>query len=313
MYKIAIVGAGNMAFEHAKAINEINGLNLVGVYSRSSQKAQRFSDELNIDKVCDSISALYLELEPDLVIIAVNEESFVEIIDEVLEYSWKILAEKPVGLGFDEFAHIQDKIRSLNKDLYVAMNRRNYPSTLAVKSEIDLLAGKRFINILDHQDINTYKNLHFSNKTYKYWMYKNSIHLLDYFIFLGRSNIESVEVIQAYDERKLNSVIAHIQYENADEGLYTGVWHGPGPWSVSVTHPDKYFLLAPLEEAKYRINESYKMLDLKLPSCLNDIFKPGIFEQAKEILKMLQGKEANLPRFEDYCQTVNLLYQVYGV
>jgi len=53
---VAIIGAGNMAREHARAFTSIDGVRLAGVLSRTRSKAEALAAELAFDYVCDSVS-----------------------------------------------------------------------------------------------------------------------------------------------------------------------------------------------------------------------------------------------------------------
>ncbi len=46
-FKVAVIGAGNMACEHLKVFNNIKQVRLVGIYSRTKKKLKNYL--VNID------------------------------------------------------------------------------------------------------------------------------------------------------------------------------------------------------------------------------------------------------------------------
>ena len=61
-------------------------------------------------------------------------------------------------------------------------------------------------------------------------MYANSIHVVDYLRVFGRGKITSVTPVFAWDPKTSHVVVAKIEFDSGDIGLYEGVWKGPGPW-----------------------------------------------------------------------------------
>ena len=72
----------------------------------------------------------------------------------------------------------------------MALNRRYYSSTILLKRFLKKNDSKRIIEIND-QEIN--KNLPLNKiKISKYWMYCNSIHLIDFIYYLSRGKIVKI-------------------------------------------------------------------------------------------------------------------------
>lgn len=310
--KLAIIGSGHMAEEHLKVFSQLEEFSLSGIYSRTRANAEHLASKFNINYIADSIEHLYTSTKPDVVLVAVTESSFHSIVSQLLEFEWTIFSEKPIGLGYNEFFSIKELIKKKDRNVIIAMNRRHYDSTLVVKQDLHHIDGKRLITVTDHQDLESYKKIGFDETTIKYWMYKNSLHLVDYFYTFARSNISEVKSSQSWSEGTFSPVIAHIKYENGDEGIYNGVWHGPGPWAVSITHPSKYAIMSPLELAQYRNCSSYKTYEYDLPES-GDHFKPGLLKQAEQLVKYLKGEVNSAVTLDIYEKTATLLHRIYGV
>jgi len=71
--QVAIVGAGYMAGEHIRAFQDIPGVNISGIHSRTRVRAEQIAAQFGIVKVCGSIEELYHLTEADLVVVTVPE------------------------------------------------------------------------------------------------------------------------------------------------------------------------------------------------------------------------------------------------
>ena len=95
--RVAILGAGRMAREHARAFQSIPGIRVAGIYSRTRTRAEALAQELGIDAVYDSVDDLYRGTQADLAVVAVSELAMKETGIRCLQYPWFILLEKPAG------------------------------------------------------------------------------------------------------------------------------------------------------------------------------------------------------------------------
>ena len=251
-YSVAVVGAGYMAEEHIKAFSAIEGVKVTGIFSRTKEKADLLANKYSILYCANSIEELYTLTHADLVVVAVRETAVVEIIDNLLAYDWTLLFEKPFGLNLEESGVLCQKVAASKKNAFVALNRRFYSSTTQVFQDLTQDQGKRFIHVVDYENLEQVQSFNYSSEILKNWMYANSIHLIDYLCFFGRGKIVNVETIPYKTFDKYTTVVSKISFESGDEGLYQGLWYGPGPWSVSVTTDSTYYEMKPLEQAAKR-------------------------------------------------------------
>ena len=151
-FRIGIVGTGYMAFEHARAFAVHGCAEIVGVYGRDLTKAQDFVTRLDAGTACESIDHLY-ELGTDLVVIAVSIEATKNILSECAQYDWCVLCEKPFS---QNFLSAQEAIADLDErkeKIFVAHNRRFYPSVNSALHQLDDSLGRRVVTITDQEDI----------------------------------------------------------------------------------------------------------------------------------------------------------------
>ena len=191
-WKIAIVGAGYMAEEHARALASLPNSEIVGVCSRTRARAEALAS-IHGTRVFDSIGAMYRETEADAVVAAVNELSMPEVSAACFSHPWVCLFEKPVGVDLGVAEQILEQGRRAGARAFVALNRRAYSSTRQALQELANDDGPRLISVLDQEDQEAARGSGQPEEVVRNWMYANSIHLIDYFSFMARGDVVSIE------------------------------------------------------------------------------------------------------------------------
>ena len=92
--KVAFIGAGKISEEHIKAFKKNKKIITVAIYSRTKSKAKKLANKYKIRNVCNSISEMYFNFKPDLVVISVSVISTLEVCLEVIPNL------KPIGCTF---------------------------------------------------------------------------------------------------------------------------------------------------------------------------------------------------------------------
>ena len=309
--KLAVIGAGYMAEEHIKAFKDIPNLEICGIYSRTKEKAQKIANIYSIPKVYNSISSLQEENKPKLLLVAVSEESLKSLCSEIFKYDWNILIEKPIGLNLKEAQHINEIAKKFkNQSIYPAFNRRHYSSTRSVKEDIESHKGVRIVNILDQEDPKKALKDGGSKKVCENYMYANSVHLIDYFNIFCRGSIKSIHIKLKFNINNPSFHLAYLEFSSGDMGIYQANWNAPGPWSVSISTPEKRWEMLPLEEASFQDLSSRKKNKYSIHKW-DKLFKPGLRLQAEEFVKTVFESSASLPTIEDSLKSMELINSIY--
>ena len=294
--KVALVGAGRMARHHLLAFSDIPQVQLVGITSRTLEKAEALAQEFNINAIYKDIGDMYSHARPDLVIIVVSVQAIKEVTLACFHHPWTILIEKPFGLNLEEALVLIESAKARKQNTYVALNRRFYSSTRAALADIQQSSGKRFIRIQDQQNQIAALKAGHPAEVVNNWIFANSIHLIDYFLQFGRGKIRSVTPVTA-DRIKQSEpcfIVSKVDFDSGDVGLYEGIWNGPGPWAVTVTTEDgTLWELHPLEQA--RVQRLSSSENVTVPIHEWDLkFKAGLRLQAEEAVKAALGNSSNL-------------------
>lgn len=315
--KVAIVGAGYMAKEHIRAFRDVPGVEIAGIHSRTRSRAEALAGEFQVPHVCDSIPELFERTSADLVVVSVPELSAHDVCCACFEFPWTALIEKPVGYNVSDAEAIESVARSKGRRAYVALNRRHFGSTRAVVADLSTDPGPRFIRVRDQENPRAALLGGLPQLVADNLMYANSIHIIDYFSFLGRGRISSVTPVVRWDPASPSYVVARIDFESGDMGLYEAVWNRPAPWTVTVNTSDKYWEMRPLEKAASQTLAGRKgiqkgMLDPVNEEPWDSQFKPGLRRQAELAVLAASGQQTELPTLQDALVTMRLTQAIYS-
>ncbi len=135
-YSISIAGCGKVAHLHAKAIMNIPGARLSGVWSRSRESADRFASQYNT-KAWSGIKEMVYENQTDLVIVCTPHPFHRQPATEAASAGANVLVEKPLAADLRDCDAIIEACRENDVKLGVISQRRWYYPVLRVRNAID--------------------------------------------------------------------------------------------------------------------------------------------------------------------------------
>jgi predicted dehydrogenase len=309
-WKIAIVGAGYMAAEHAKAFAALPDVIVAGICSRTRARAEALASTCGA-RVFDSIAEMHRETRADAIIVAVNELSMRAVCEACFAYPWAVLMEKPVGVDLADAEQILAAARKAGTRAFVALNRRCYAATRQALAELADDASPRLISILDQEDQVAARAAGQPEAVVRNWMYANSIHLIDYFRLFGRGEIVDVSHVVPWTPERPGFVVTGLRFSSGDVGLYQAVWDGPGPWSVTVTTGQVRLEMRPLERLGIQRRGDRRLAEQPADP-VDTAFKPGLRYQAEQLIKVLEGKPPALATLADAAYSMALCADIYG-
>lgn len=309
-WKIAIVGAGYMAQEHAKAFASLPGVRIVGICGRTASRAESLA-QAHGAATFDSIDALYRETRADVVVVAVNELSMAEVAKACFAHPWVCFLEKPVGIDAHQAHEILAASQQARARCHVALNRRTYAATRQALTELESDPSPRLVSILDQQDMAAARDSGQPDAVVRNYMYANSIHLIDYMHVFCRGTVKSVDNIKPWHPEYPGTVIAAVHFDSGDTALYQAVWNGPGPWSVTVSTAQSRLEMRPLEKLGIQRRGERRLTEVA-PDSVDTDFKPGLRVQAERIMAGLGGSPIDLATLEEATQSMDLCALIYG-
>lgn len=311
--KVALVGAGYMATEHAKSFSGLEGVELAGIFSRTRARAEQLATGYPGMVVCDSVGELFDRTQADLVVVTVKELSMAAIATECFAFPWTVLLEKPAGYDLGDASTILDAAAKAGSRVHVALNRRAYSSTRQALARLSAVPGRRFVKVIDQQDQQFARDICKEPlPVVQNYMYANSIHLIDYFRVFGRGDVSGVVPVVPWTPDKPGLVVAKIEFSSGDVGLYEGIWDGPGPWAISVVTPRERLEMRPLEQVSMQLRGERKVTALELDPD-DTVFKPGLRYQARQAVAAARGEASDLATLSDSWQSMNLVARIFGL
>lgn len=122
----AILGGGNIANDFARDITRMGG-KIYSIANRTYEKALRFAEKYNVNKVYEKIDDLFTDENVDIVYIATPHNKHIDYILKALECGKHVLCEKAITLNCDELNKAVDLANEKKLILAEAMTIYNMP------------------------------------------------------------------------------------------------------------------------------------------------------------------------------------------
>ena len=134
--RIALIGTGNVAHMHARAMERIPGARLVGGFNRTREKAEAFAARYG-GRVYDSVDELLGDAEVDAVTVLTRMEDHVENAVAALRAGKHVLCEKPLGCDLAEIESLKAAAAETDRVLMPAHNLAYGPWIERIKGNIE--------------------------------------------------------------------------------------------------------------------------------------------------------------------------------
>ncbi|MGI8892739.1 MAG: Gfo/Idh/MocA family protein, partial [Bacteroidia bacterium] len=134
MIKIGLLGVGHLGKIHARLINEIEGLSLIGFYDPSDDNARAFAESNNVKRY-ESIDELIIN--SDALDIVTPTVSHYECAVKALRQSKHVFIEKPVTNTLQEARELKSLASEANVKVQVGHVERFNPAFVAAQPYIN--------------------------------------------------------------------------------------------------------------------------------------------------------------------------------
>lgn len=287
--EIMLIGAGKMAEEYAKVLLDMQITFIV--IGRGEESAKRFYISTGITPEIGGLKN-WLDQNPKIpktAIIAVNVEELANSTISLLEKGVKrILVEKPGGINIDEIRKIAKLTRENHAEVYIALNRRFYQSTIEGKELIKKDGGVTSFSFEFTEWSHVIENNNKINSNVKKnWFLANSSHVVDMAFFLGGKP----QQMSCYKSGRLNWHPAASIFSGAgisDSGAlfsYQANWEAPGSWRIEILTPKHRLIYNPLEQLHLQKRGPNSIEKLDINDNLDINFKPGLYKMTDSFLK----------------------------
>jgi len=307
----AIIGAGNMAAEYAKILKYRKDAYIIGIYSRTYLKARVFAKKKMIKKIYKNLNLLLEDSNIDIIIVCVSDENVGSVLKKIVKTKKIILTEKPIGLSYLEAKKNLDEAIKNKTKLFIALNRRYYPSTMELQKILSkkLSQNKRVLEVFDCQIKRSFIKLKKHKKVIESLMYANSVHLIDYFSMFCRGELKEIKNITT-NKKNSEIIFSIIKFSSGDIGYYHCSWNQNSRWKIKLTIKDfKEWTFQPLEslsEFDQKLNKLNFIKNYKYK------FKPGLEGIVNDLINQFYKKKNNLVSPKEHLKTIKIINKIYG-
>ncbi|MCA9780756.1 MAG: Gfo/Idh/MocA family oxidoreductase, partial [Candidatus Eremiobacteraeota bacterium] len=147
MLKVAIIGTGQMAQKHARALAahpEVSPF-LICSTERSMQRSHAFQEEFGFKKQTTDVHAVLQDGEVEAIVIASPDHTHAEFVIRGLEAGKHVLCEKPLACSAGEFELLEKAKETARTVLQVGMNCRYRTPYMRPREMARELGALRFI------------------------------------------------------------------------------------------------------------------------------------------------------------------------
>tara|TARA_Y100000590_G_scaffold180640_1_gene205862 strand:+ start:10583 stop:11455 length:873 start_codon:yes stop_codon:yes gene_type:complete len=270
----------------------MDDVSVVGITSRTITKAEKLSNDYNIENVYNNIYELTEKCVLDALLICVSADQIFSVTEKLIPKQIPLFIEKPPGLvpkETDTLFKLADKNGTKNM---VGYNRRFY-SVFHKGIEIIKKSGRllgvsvegheRFWKVVNRKPQNILDN----------WLYANSTHTIDLLHFFGGEITSFNTISKSFKEKNGDQFVATVEFESGSLGTYTAYWYSPGGWSVTLYGEGVTVIFGPLEKGKW-IDTNFTEYKIE-PDELDKKYKPGFHGQLKAFCNMLNNGSLEWP------------------
>jgi predicted dehydrogenase len=141
--RIATIGTSMITGLFLQAVEQVDGIEFVGAYSRSADKAEQYAKEHGGTAWWDDLDALYASDDIDAVYIASPNLLHLPQALGALAHGKHVMVEKPMGVNTDEARRIVDAARAAGVVAMEALRPNHDPAYAAIKANLPKLGRIR--------------------------------------------------------------------------------------------------------------------------------------------------------------------------
>lgn len=310
MSKIWLIGAGPMAQEYVKVLNDLDSDYLIVGRSQKSSDAIRATTNA---QVIEGGYDQFLVRKPDcaeFAIICLQVHQLAECATALLKYGVKnILLEKPAGNSKEEIQSLAELEAEYSANLFVAYNRRFYSSVYKAKEIIEQDGGLSSCHFEFTEWWHRIKDLDKPAEVFDKWLIGNSSHVIDMAFHI----IGVPKVLSSYSSGSVEHHLKSATFTGAgvsqDDVLFSYIadWRAPGRWGIELLTANHRIILKPLEGVKTIKLGTVQEEDVAIDDELDKKYKPGLYKQTIAFLNLETDVLCNI---KEQADNIEIYYKI---
>lgn len=283
---IGIIGAGWVAQKHLEVIKALKTFDVVGITSRTKQRAQDLAEKYTITACYENVDVLIEKGKPRALLILVSEDQIYPVTLSVMKHGLPLFIEKPAGLTPEENLKLVNAAKNHRVANLVGFNRRFYSifhKGIEIIRKHGLLLG---IAVEGHERIwRIREGKKFNEEILSQWLYANSTHTIDLLRFFGGEPQKVMSLMHSYREVNGDQFVSIVEFERGALGTYSSFWYSPGGWRVTLLGEGVTVEFNPLERGWW-VDKNLNRHEI-LPDRVDINFKPGFYRQMETFKRLV--------------------------
>jgi predicted dehydrogenase len=228
--RFGIIGVGNIAGFHAKAINLVDGAELVACYARSKENGEKFAAEHNCE-YANSLEALLARGDIDAVAITTPSGTHADIGVLAAQHGKHVLCEKPIDVAVEKIDELIKACDDAGVLLGAIFQSRFGPGAQALKRAIDAGRFGKLVQCSAYIPWFRSKEYYASAGWRGTWaldgggaLMNQGIHAIDLLLWLAGEVSEVSAKVQTrlHDIEVEDNAVAWLQFQNGSLGVIQG-------------------------------------------------------------------------------------------
>lgn len=305
--KVVLVGTGQMAIDHLKALKDLK--KDIVVVGRGSDSARLFHQKTGIKPVEGGFDK-YLVQHPlsanDYIIVAVGTEMLMPILMLLTKQKFNsILIEKPAAISVGELLAHKEELKEIEEKTFVGYNRRFYSSVIEAEKFIQNDGGLKSLHFEFTEWAHTIEPLKKAEGVKENWFFANSTHVVDLAFYLA-GNPSEWSCFSKEGDIKWHSKTNFSGAGITNEGVvfsYISNWESAGRWGIELMTNKRRIYLKPLEGVLIQKKGKIALEEHAIDNTLDLKYKPGLFLQLEAFF---EGK--NLLTLKEHILNAKTVY-----
>ena len=285
--RIGIIGAGAIAREHLKVMRAFDGIEAIGIASRTKIKAEVLAREYQLDVYSDDIKFLMKELKPDALMLCVSADQMCAVAASVMPFKLPLFLEKPAGMTPEENLKLVNLALEFAVATMVGYNRRYYSifqKGMNIIRDHGPLLG---IMVEGHERMwRVREGGHFPSEVMDNWIFCNATHTVDLLRFFGGELKTIRSIARRFKEKSADQLAAVMEFNNGTIGHYQAHWYSPGGWRVVLYGDGVSVEFKPLETGRW-MDKNLNSFDI-FPDDVDVRYKPGFYRQMEAFVQLVR-------------------------
>lgn len=284
--RLGLIGAGGIARKHLDVIRDMDGVEAVGVTSRTPAKSAELAQEYGIGISAPDIATLVKEAKPDALLVLVSFEHMYRVASQAVPHGLPVFIEKPPGLRPEETARLVDLAHEYKVPNMVGYNRRYYSLFRKGKEIIHQHGGLLGIRIEGHERFWQIADS-LLPEVREQWIYANNTHMIDLIRFFGGEPAKVSAAERSLHEKNGDQFAALLEFHSGVIGQYNAHWYSPGGWGVVLYGNGVTVEFKPLEKGWW-VDRDFQTHAI-IPDQQDIDYKPGFYSQMEAFIRMVRN------------------------